>query len=159
MLVCDIMTLSPECCLSTSTAREAAELLRARAVGILLVVDEMATKKLVGVVTDRDICVRVVAEGKDPATAAVGECMTAAAVTCAPGEPIARALAKMREHRVRRLPVAGGDGRVTGLLSLTDIIRYASLPEPEVLAALGRIWEPTGPLGRPAEGPAEAVAR
>lgn len=148
MQVSDIMTLDPKCCTAECTAQEAAGRMRQWSMGVLLVVEAMDTRKLVGIVTDRDLCMGVVAAGRVPAHVAVGECMTRDAIGCAPGEPVLRALDAMREHHVRRLPVLDSTGRVLGIVSLSDIIRYAALPEPEVMAAVAHICEPRGPLGQ-----------
>lgn len=148
MLVSDIMTLEPNCCTPEATAQTAAGQMRQWCMGVLPVVEDLATRKLVGIVTDRDLCMGVVAAGKVPGHATVGECMTRAAVCCAAGEPVARALDVMRDHHVRRLPVVDSSHRVVGIVSLTDIIRYAALSEGEIVAAVSHICEPVGPLGR-----------
>ncbi len=157
MLVSDIMTLEPKCCTAEATAQEAAGQMRQWAMGVLPVVEDAETGKLAGIVTDRDLCMGVVAAGRVPAHVTVRECMTRDAVCCAAGEPVVRALDAMRERHVRRLPVVDSTGHVVGIISLTDIIRYAALPEAEVLAAVAHICEPRGVSGgRPRE--AEAVA-
>jgi CBS domain-containing protein len=148
MLVSDIMTLQPNCCLAEATAQEAAGQMRQWAMGVLPVVEALETRKLVGIVTDRDLCMGVVASGRAPAHVTVRECMTREAICCAPGEPVVRALDTMRDHHVRRLPVVDSGGHIVGILSLTDIIRYAALPETEVVAAVAHICEPRGALGQ-----------
>ena len=157
MLVSDIMTLNPKCCAPDCPAQQAAELMRKWSMGVLPVVDGTETQTIRGIVTDRDLCMGVVAAGKDPAHVTVGECMTRAAVCCAAGEPVARALEVMRDHHVRRLPVVDSAGRVVGIVSLTDIIRYAALGETEIIAAVAHISEPLGALGRQAAEAVKAV--
>lgn len=144
MLVSDIMTLEPRCCTAESTAQEAASLMRQLWMGVLPVVDDLENRALIGIVTDRDLCLGVVAAGRVPAHATVRECMTRAAVCCAAGQSVVHALDVMREHHIRRLPVVDATGHVVGILSLTDIIRYAALPETEVMAAVAHICEPRG---------------
>src|SRR5512140_889039 len=148
MLVSDIMTLNPECCTPECTAEQAARQMRQGAMGVLPVVEETETRKLVGIVTDRDLCMGVVAEGRIASEVTASDCMTRATVGCATGEPVERALQLMRERQVRRLPVVDSAGRVVGIISLTDIIRYAALPEAEGVAAVARIYEPRGVLRR-----------
>lgn len=148
MLVSDIMTLEPSCCTPGCSAQTAAEQMRQWSMGVLPVVESMETRRIVGVVTDRDLCLAVVAGGRDPARTTVGECMTRETVCCAAGEPVARALEAMRDHHIRRLPVVDSAGGVVGIVSLTDIIRYAALAESEVVAAVTHICEPLGALGR-----------
>jgi len=151
MLVSDIMTLDPICCTPECLARDAAERMRQGAVGVLPVIEDLELRKLVGIVTDRDLCVSLVAASRAPAHVTVGECMTRDVVFCAAGEPAARALATMREHRVRRLPVVDSSGSVLGVISLTDMIRYAALPEADVIAAVAHIAEPRGARGKKME--------
>lgn len=146
MLVSDIMTLDPGCCTPECTAQAAACRMRGWSLGALLVVAEGG--KLVGIVTDRDLCMGVLPEARAAREVTVAECMTRAVVTCAAGEPVERALDTMREHHVRRLPVVDSAGRALGIISLSDIVRYAALPEPEVVAAVAHICEPRGTAAR-----------
>ena len=155
MLVSDIMTLDPNCCTPQCTAQEAARRMQALSLGALPVVGDSG--KLVGIVTDRDLCMGVLPEAHPPREATVAECMTAAVVTCAAGEPVERALATMREHHVRRLPVVDSGGRMLGIISLSDIIRYAALPEAELVASIAHICEPRGSRTR-GKHPADALA-
>jgi CBS domain-containing protein len=102
------------------TVREAAECLARDNVGALPVYD--SNKRLTGIVTDRDIVVRVVARGKDAAQTKVSELATPAPVTIGPDEPISEAVRLMSEHKVRRLPVVEG-GDCIGIVSQADIAR------------------------------------
>ena len=158
MLVSDIMTLEPNCCTADCTAQEAAGRMRQWSMGVLPIVADMETRKLVGIVTDRDLCMGVVAAGRVPAQVTVRECMTRDITCCAAGEPVVRALDAMRERHVRRLPVVDSSGCVLGIVSLTDIIRYAELPEAEVVAAVAHICEPRGALGNRNQQTDSAVA-
>ena len=146
MLVSDIMTLDANCCAPGCSAQDAARRMHVLSLGALPVVTE--DQKLVGIVTDRDLCMTVLPESRAAKEVTVADCMTSAVACCAPGEPVARALETMREHHVRRLPVVDTAGRVLGIISLTDIIRYAALPEPEVVAAVAHICEPRAPAAR-----------
>ncbi len=154
MLVSDIMTLDPDCCAPDCSAQEAARRMQALSLGALPVVTE--DQKLAGIVTDRDLCMAVLPESRAAKEVTVADCMTSAVACCAAGEPVARALETMREHHVRRLPVVDSAGHVLGIISLTDIIRYAALPEPEVVAAVAHICEPRGTAAR-RKRPAEAA--
>ena len=142
MLVSDIMTLNPACCTPDSTAQEAAARMRSWSTGVLPVLEDVESCRIIGIVTDRDLCMNVVAASRVPAHVTVRECMTTDVVCCVAGEPVERALAAMREHHVRRLPVIDSAGSVVGIISLTDIVRYAALPEAEVMAAVAHICEP-----------------
>jgi CBS domain-containing protein len=79
--------------------------------------------RLVGLVTDRDIVVRVVADGNDPSSTTVGEIMSTDLVTVDPDQPLDEALRLMAAHQVRRLPVTEEDGRPVGIVAQADIAR------------------------------------
>ncbi len=157
MQVADIMTLEPNCCSPECSAQEAARRMQALSLGALPVV--AADGKLVGIVTDRDLCMTVLPERRVANEVTVAACMSGTVACCAAGEPVERALATMREHHVRRLPVVDSDSRVLGIVSLTDIIRYAALPEPEVVAAVAHICEPRAPAARRKRATEPAVSR
>jgi CBS domain-containing protein len=100
---------------------EAAALMREHHVGSLVVVDEGAQGRVpVGILTDRDIVVRGVAEGLDPSVARVGDVASRTPVAVAPDQDLDEALELMAEHRVRRLPVVD-DGRLVGVVSQADV--------------------------------------
>ncbi len=103
----------------------AAELMRERHVGYLVVVEPDLADGLdrpVGVITDRDIVVAVVARGADPRALLVGEVMTQKPVTVSESDPIEKALREMRRIGVRRVPVLGSRGELCGVLSLDDVL-------------------------------------
>jgi CBS domain-containing protein len=117
------MTPWPEFVFPETEIVEAARLMCHLEVGALPVCDG---DRLVGIVTDRDIVVRHIAEGG--CTQLVGSIMTPNPYTVGPDEPIERAEALMAEHRVRRLPVCEG-GRLVGIVSQGDLARHASHEE------------------------------
>lgn len=102
------------------SVRSVASRMVERRVGTLVVAD--ASRRPIGVVTDRDLVARVLAEGKSGDETTVVEVMTRAPSTVDEETPIERALALMRTHAVRRLPVVGSDGVLIGLVSLDDIL-------------------------------------
>jgi CBS domain protein len=81
--------------------------------------------RLVGTLTDRDIAIRVVAEGRDPESTLVKDVATSDVVTVDPGQDLDEALRLMAEHQVRRLPVVEDDGRVVGVVAQADVARQA----------------------------------
>jgi CBS domain-containing protein len=104
---------------------QAAQLMREKHIGYLVVVDpEVVDQSLrpVGVVTDRDIVVSVVAREADPRALRVGDVMTQQPVTIGSAEPVEHALREMRRIGVRRLPVVGQRGELIGVLSLDDVL-------------------------------------
>jgi CBS domain-containing protein len=116
----DIATIGPRDELSA-----AAELMRERHVGYLVVVEPDPadnSQRPVGVLTDRDIVVSVVARQIDPRTLRVGEVMTEKPVVAAESDSMDKALASMRRIGVRRLPIVGGRGQLVGVMSLDDVL-------------------------------------
>jgi len=119
----DLMTESPRSLENGSTVMEAARLMRDEDAGLIPVVEG---KKLVGTVTDRDIAIRVVAEGKSPESMTVGEIASRELVTIDPQQELNEALRLMARHQIRRLPVVEEDGRLVGIVAQADIARNAS---------------------------------
>jgi CBS domain-containing protein len=117
----EVMTPSPETVESDKTAAEAAKLMKKADAGMIPVVRD---NKLVGTVTDRDIAIRLVAEGKDPASTTVGEIASKDVVTIGPDQDIAEALGLMASNQVRRLPVVEGETLI-GVVAQADVARAA----------------------------------
>jgi CBS domain-containing protein len=117
----DIMTKDPWCCVPADTAAQAARLMKRHDVGVLPVVEDRAGKKLLGVVTDRDMALRVVAGGLDPSAVAVKLVMSKPAITCAPDDGCETAADLMEKHRIRRVFVTDQSGRVVGVIAESDI--------------------------------------
>ena len=116
----DAMTSNPRSIEPSTTVTEAARLMKAEDVGSLPIVDG---DQLVGMVTDRDTVIRVVAEGKDPQSTTVGEIASRDLVTVDPEQDLDEAMRLMARHQVRRLPVAEEDGRLVGILAQADVAR------------------------------------
>jgi CBS domain-containing protein len=104
----------------TESAQAAGSRMAARNVGTLLIVD--AAGRPVGIVTDRDLALRVVGLGRDPNQVSVAEVMSPDPANVLEDSPIEQALERMRQHRVRRMPVVGRDGRLVGILSMDDVL-------------------------------------
>lgn len=119
----DLMTKNPHALTSGATVMEAARMMRDEDTGIVPIVDG---DKLVGTVTDRDIAIRVVAEGKSPEHITVGEIASRELVTIDPQQELDEALRLMARHQVRRLPVVEEDGKLVGIVAQADIARNAS---------------------------------
>jgi CBS domain-containing protein len=119
----EVMTANPRSLESGSSVIEAARLMRDEDTGIVPVVEG---EKLIGTVTDRDIAIRVVAEGKSPESTTVGEIASRELVTIDPQQELDEALRLMARHQVRRLPVVEEDGKLVGIVAQADIARNAS---------------------------------
>ena len=124
MRVQDIMSTNLITVETGEPVASAARLMRERNIGSIPVKHEDGT--LAGMLTDRDIVLRCVAPGRDPATVRIEQIMSTGAVTAAPGEDVTAALSRMRSEQVRRLPVTEGD-RLVGMLSLADVARTQKL--------------------------------
>lgn len=105
---------------SDATLVEAAQRMRVSGVGGLPVLDQSG-ERCAGIVTERDIVVRVLAEGREPRSVLVRDVATLEPITCGPDEPIEAAIERMREHEVQRLPVVE-DERIVGVVSLADVV-------------------------------------
>ena len=148
----EVMTRSPSCCLPYVSARLAAGMLARSQVGILPVVEDLFTRKLIGVVTDRDLCIRVLATRNDPDAMAVGDCMTKQPVCCAAEDDVRRVLVLMGIAGVRRIPVVDQNNRLQGIVSIDDLVRHDALSPKEICDALGRITAPAPQVRATASG-------
>ena len=117
----DIMTKDPVCCLAADTVSAAAELMRKYDVGVLPVVLSHASKTLVGMITDRDLALRVVAEERNPHQSTVERIMSRPVVICSPDDPYQKVIHLMERHQLRRIPQVDNSGRVVGIISQADI--------------------------------------
>jgi CBS domain-containing protein len=115
----EVMTRDVRACEPNATVVEAAKVMAQEDVGPVPLVED---GRLVGIVTDRDVVVRVVAEGRDPNATAVKEIASTNLVTVSPDDDLDEALSLLAEHQVRRLPVVEGD-RLVGIVAQADIAR------------------------------------
>jgi CBS domain-containing protein len=116
----EVMTTSPSTVEAQTTVVEAARVMKQIDAGVVPVTEN---GRLTGMVTDRDIALRVVAEGKDPQSTTVGEVATKNLVTVDPQQDLDEALRLMAQHKVRRLPVVEEDGRLVGVVAQADVAR------------------------------------
>ncbi len=116
----DIMSRNPKSVTVSSTAMQTAHLMKNENIGICPVVDEKS-QKVVGVVTDRDLCLGVVAEGKNPAMVKVLELMSGRVISCHPDDDIHRVESLMKEYQVRRVAVVDQNGCCVGMISAGDL--------------------------------------
>ena len=118
--IADIMTRNIETVAPSSTVQEAAERMKADNIGSLPVCQD---SRLVGTLTDRDITIRVTAEGRDARTTFVRDVMTQDVVTVRPQQDVVDAEQLMHDHQVRRLPVVEQDGRLVGYVTTATIAK------------------------------------
>lgn len=142
MKVGEVMTKNPACCWPSSSAVTAATMMQRRDTGVLPVIEDRFTPTLVGVVTDRDLCLHVVAGSRDPAHIWVSECMTADPVCCTAEDNVVHALELMKKHQVRRLPVVNTKREVVGILALSDLLCKNAIATDQFAAAIETICKP-----------------
>ena len=119
----EIMTGDVSFCRQTTSLAEAAITMWQRDCGVVPVVDD--EKKVVGMITDRDICMALATKNRAAAQITVGEVTSGQIVACEPGDDAETALKTMRKQQLRRLPVIDGDGVLQGILSISDCLRHA----------------------------------
>jgi len=125
----EVMTKDPVCCLPDSTVEQAAQSMKRENIGPIPVIDSEQTRKLVGIVTDRDLALKVVAEGRNAESTHVEAVMTRQVVTCHPEDDLQIALDMMSKHQLRRLPVVDSDNRIVGIIAQADVATRVDQPE------------------------------
>ena len=123
MKVREVMSADPKACTLTDNLAVAAGLMWEKDCGILPVVAEGG--KVVGLITDRDICMAAALKGRELANIAVEDTISGRVFSCKPDEDVRTALKTMQENKVRRLPVLAADGTLEGVLSLNDVVLKA----------------------------------
>ena len=121
-----LMTPNPACCTPDTPIQEVAQMMIQHDCGEIPVVESAEGRGLVGVVTDRDIVVRLVARGQDVPSATAATCMTQPAMSLPPDAKVSDAIEMMQAHQVRRLPVVDTDGIVCGIVAQADLARWAT---------------------------------
>jgi CBS domain-containing protein len=125
MQVKDIMTPAPACCTADVALTEVARMLRDHDCGALPVLETNGDYKLVGIITDRDMVVRGLADGSDPLHLTAGDCMSMVLATVTPETSVEDCGKRMEEHHVRRVPVVDDKGECCGIVALADLARHA----------------------------------
>lgn len=126
MKVKDVMTLDAKACWITESLTDAAKAMWENDCGILPVVKD--ARKVVGLITDRDICMATAMRECSPSGISVEEVMTGEVYAAGPDDDIHQALKTMQEHKIRRLPVVDSEGELRGILSMNDIVLKAQKP-------------------------------
>jgi len=139
MKIREIMSRDPACCLLTDSAQTVARILCDRNVGSMPVVADQQSRKLVGMITDRDLCCTVVAQGMDPEATPIAKLFALAPLSCRDGENIETCERLMQEHQVRRIPIVDAEDRVIGIVSQADL---ALRDKPE------RVWKTVAEISK-----------
>jgi CBS domain-containing protein len=143
------MTKDPGCSVRSDTAQQAASIMRDEHAGIVPVIDNAQSRKIVGVVTDRDLCMNVVAEGRDPRSVTVEQCMTTKVVTCSPNDSVERATELMRENQIRRISVVNEQRELQGIVAMADIVSRADVKTTQTHETLKKVSAPTEAPSKP----------
>ncbi len=117
----EAMTINPACCFGGDTVAKAAQLMKNENVGSVPVIDNEQTKQLIGIVTDRDLALKIVAEGRNASSTQVELVMRRDLIMCREGDDLQAALAAMGKHQVRRIPIVNGQNRLVGIIAQADI--------------------------------------
>jgi CBS domain-containing protein len=149
MRIKHIMTKDPSCCVPSDSAQRAATIMRHEHAGIVPVIDNEQSRRIVGVVTDRDLCMAVVAEGRDARTVPVEQCMTTTVVTASPNDSVERVTELMRENQIRRIPVVNEQGDLLGIVALADVVGRSEIKTTQTHDTLKKVSAPTNEASKP----------
>ena len=121
MKIREIMSREPACCVLNDSAQAVAKMLCDRNIGSLPVVADRQSKRLVGIITDRDLCCSVVARGIDAKATPIEKLITVTPVSCRDGENVEACERLMQQHQVRRIPIVDAENCVIGIVSQADL--------------------------------------
>ncbi len=125
----EVMTKTPICCLANDTVLKAAGWMKSQNVGSIPVIENEQTKNLVGIVTDRDLALKIVAKGLEAKSTSVEAVMTRKVVSCHAEDDLQKALEAMAKHQLRRIPIVDSDNQVVGIIAQADIATRVNQPE------------------------------
>ena len=148
MKVREAMSANPVCCLPSDSAMKVAATLREQNIGSLPVVADHDSRRLIGMITDRDLCCTVIADGLDPRKTAIEKFVTANPVSCRDGENVEHCDRLMQEHQIRRIPIVDGEGRCIGIVAQAGL---ALKDKPE------RVSKTVSEISKPEQKPSVAA--
>ena len=126
----DIMTKDLVYSLPSDMVSDVAKLMKDEDIGPVLIVDDSNDgKRLVGIVTDRDLALKVVGEGRDPNSTRVEDVMTGSLVTCRADDDVENAMRAMAQNQLRRIPVVDDSGQLVGIISQADVATRLNEPQ------------------------------
>ena len=125
----EVMTKNPVACLPDDLVAKVAQVMKKEDVGPVPIVENGQTRKLVGIVTDRDLAVKMVGEGRDIKTTKAEDVMSRNIVTCRAEDDLQMALDAMSENQLRRIPVVDDKDRIIGIISQADVATRVNQPE------------------------------
>src|SRR5512147_3201634 len=125
----EVMTKNPVCCRPDDIVAKVAQLMQSENIGSIPVIENEQTQKLVGIVTDRDLALKIVAKGHDAKSTKVEAVMMRQVVTCRAGDDLQKALDAMAEHQLRRIPIVDNDNKIVGIIAQADVATRVNQPE------------------------------
>jgi CBS domain-containing protein len=123
------MTKNPVCCLPNDMVTKVAKSMKRKNVGSIPVIENEKTRKLVGIVTDRDLTLGIVAKELDAKSTKVEAVMTRKVVTCRSEDDLQKALDAMSEHQLRRIPIVDKDNKILGIIAQADVATRVDMPK------------------------------
>jgi len=133
MQIRELMTSNPACCTPDTPLQEVARMMMECDCGEIPVVDSRESMRPIGVITDRDITIRVVAQGRNPLEMKTSDCMTRPCITVSADASIMDCIYLLEKHQIRRVPVVDQRGRCCGIVSQADVARRIDQHAAEVL--------------------------
>jgi len=143
MRIREVMSPNPVCCLPADSAQRVARIMCDHNIGSVPVVMDQESRKLVGVITDRDLCCLLVADGLDPKSTTVEKLMTLNPVTCREEEDVENCEGLMQEHQIRRIPIVNAGDSVIGIVAQADLALKEK--SERVSKTVAEISKPAGP--------------
>lgn len=125
----EVMTYNPLCCLPTDKVDQIARLMQAENIGPVPIIENRDSKRLIGIVTDRDLALKVVGAGLDPKFTEAEEVLTRNVVSCLEDDDLQKALEAMAERQLRRIPVVDTANQIVGIISQADVATRINRPE------------------------------
>jgi CBS-domain-containing membrane protein len=140
----EIMSRDPACCVLSDSAQTVAKILCDRNIGSMPVVADQQSRKLVGMITDRDLCCSVIAQGLDPKTTQIEKLISFPPMSCRDGENVETCERLMQEHQVRRVPIIDAEDRVIGIVSQADLALHDKADRvSKTVAAISKASQPS----------------
>ena len=121
----DIMAKDPRCVTPRTSIQEAARLMKTEDVGALPVIESESSRRLVGIITDRDITIRAVADGRDIGSVTVSDVMSKSATTAKANDNVDDVMKVMGREQVRRIPIVDDRDQLVGIVSQADVVLKA----------------------------------
>ena len=138
----DMMTQKVVCCLPDDKVAKAAKKMKKTDIGSVPVVENKENKILIGIITDRDLALKVIGKGRKPQSTKIKKVMTKNVVTCLANDDLQKAMNLMSENQLRRIPIVDKNNRVVGIISQADIATRLNQAE-KTAEVIKDISEPT----------------